>query len=89
MNDTLVYNYTLGNDYPPPALQYDPVRWIAYLMAAICLPIGVQVGIVGHKTNSLWLGVAGMASVLMFISLVLRGAMGKTDADPFKMYEAE
>ncbi|KAJ1797155.1 hypothetical protein LPJ59_003316 [Coemansia sp. RSA 2399] len=88
-NTTLVYSYTLGNEYPPPMVQYDPVRWIAYLMSALFPLLAVRVLMVVRQTQRLWVCAASLASLLMFISLILRGAMGRTDGDAFRMYETQ
>ncbi|KAJ2679192.1 hypothetical protein GGI25_001760 [Coemansia spiralis] len=86
---TLVYSYTLNNEYPPPMLQYDPVRWIAYLVSALFPLLAIRVLMVARQVQRLWLCMAGLASLLMFIALILRGAMGRADADAFRMYETQ
>ncbi|KAJ1668208.1 hypothetical protein IW140_000488 [Coemansia sp. RSA 1813] len=88
-NTTLVYSYTLGNEYPPPMIQYGPVRWIAYLMSALFPLLAVRVLMVARQTRRLWVCAASLTSLLMFISLLLRGAMGRTDSDAFRMYETQ
>ncbi|KAJ2847607.1 hypothetical protein IWW36_003771 [Coemansia brasiliensis] len=88
-NNTLVYQYTLDNEYPPPMLEYEPVQWIAYLMSAIFPLLAVRVLMVGRAIRAPWLCVAMLAPVLMFIALILRGAMGTTESDAFRMYETQ
>ncbi|KAJ2707317.1 hypothetical protein FB645_000828 [Coemansia sp. IMI 203386] len=88
-NNTLVYSYTPGNRYPPPMIQYEPVRWIAYLLCAVFPLLAVRVLVVAKQTRALWLCTAAVASILMFVSLLLRGAMGRDSDDAFRMYETE
>ncbi|KAJ2339404.1 hypothetical protein GGF43_006653, partial [Coemansia sp. RSA 2618] len=88
-NHALVYQYTLNNEYPPPMLEYDPVRWIAYLMAAVFPVLAARVLMVGRAMQAPWLCMAVVAPVLMFVALILRGAMGRTESDAFRMYETQ
>ncbi|KAJ2796942.1 hypothetical protein H4R20_005363, partial [Coemansia guatemalensis] len=88
-NNTLVYKYTLDNEYPPPMIQYDPVRWIAFVVSALFPLLATRVLLVARATRSPWLCAAGVAPLLLFIALVLRGAMGQADGDAFRMYEAQ
>ncbi|KAI7834352.1 hypothetical protein BX661DRAFT_177065 [Kickxella alabastrina] len=76
-NVTLVYSYTLGNEYPPPMIEYEPVRWVAYLMSALFPLLAVRVLMVARSAQILWFSAAGFGCVLVFIALVLRGAMGR------------
>ncbi|KAJ2478489.1 hypothetical protein IWW56_003685 [Coemansia sp. RSA 2131] len=89
VNNTLVYQYTLNNQYPPPMLEYDPERWVAYLMSAVFPLLAVRLLMAGRAMQAPWLCVAVVAPVLLFISLILRGAMGRTDSDAFRMYETQ
>ncbi|KAJ1733057.1 hypothetical protein LPJ72_003064 [Coemansia sp. Benny D160-2] len=88
-NTTLVYSYTLGNEYPPPMIEYDPIRWIAYLISALFPLLMIRVLMIARQAQRLWLCSASLASLLMFISLLLRGAMGRSDGDAFRMYETQ
>ncbi|KAJ1849863.1 hypothetical protein LPJ70_000208 [Coemansia sp. RSA 2708] len=87
-NNTLVYQYTLGNEYPPPMIEYEPVRWIAYLMSVVFPLLAVRMLMVGRAMRAPWLCVGALAPSLMFLALVLRGAMG-SESDAFRMYEAQ
>ncbi|KAJ2782932.1 hypothetical protein GGI15_002751 [Coemansia interrupta] len=70
-------------------ITYEPVRWISYLMSALFPLLAARTLMVAKATRSLWLCAAGLASVLMFISLLLRGAMSRDQDDAFRMYETE
>ncbi|KAJ2616951.1 hypothetical protein H4S08_000549 [Coemansia sp. RSA 1365] len=88
-NNTLVYKYTLDNEYPPPMIQYSPVRWIAFVVSALFPLLAARVLAVARATRSPWLCAAGVAPLLLFIALVLRGATGQEDGDAFRMYQAQ
>ncbi|KAJ1935681.1 hypothetical protein GGF37_005904 [Kickxella alabastrina] len=88
-NVTLVYSYTLGNEYPPPMIEYEPVRWVAYLMSALFPLLAVRVLMVARSAQILWFSAAGFGCVLVFIALVLRGAMGADEEDAFRVYETQ
>ncbi|KAJ2065359.1 hypothetical protein GGI17_000411 [Coemansia sp. S146] len=88
-NGTLVYWYTLDNQYPPPMIEYDPVRWVAFLVSALFLLLSGRALMASRAAKAMWLNAVGVAAILAFISLILRGAMDSTDADTFRMYEAQ
>ncbi|KAJ2045033.1 hypothetical protein GGI08_006926 [Coemansia sp. S2] len=83
----LVYWYTLDNQYPPPMIEYDPVRWVAYLVSALFLLLTGRALMASRAAKAMWLNAVGIAAILAFISLILRGAMDSTEADTFRMIE--
>ncbi|KAJ2022742.1 hypothetical protein H4S03_009464, partial [Coemansia sp. S3946] len=80
----LVYWYTLDNQYPPPMIEYDPVRWVAYLVSALFLLLTGRALMASRAAKAMWLNAVGIAAILAFISLILRGAMDSTEADTFR-----
>ncbi|KAJ1732537.1 hypothetical protein LPJ61_001995 [Coemansia biformis] len=88
-NSTLVYRYTLDNEYPPPMIEYAPVRWIPFVFAALFPVLVARVLAAARATRAPWLCAAALAPILLFIALVLRGAMGRGDGDAFRMYETQ
>ncbi|KAJ2708880.1 hypothetical protein H4R19_004526 [Coemansia spiralis] len=90
-NSTLVYRYTLNNEYPPPMIEYAPVRWVAFVFAAVFPLLAARVLAAARAARALWLCTAALAPILLFVALVLRGAMGRGtgDGDAFRMYETQ
>ncbi|KAJ2455533.1 hypothetical protein GGF42_003401 [Coemansia sp. RSA 2424] len=88
-NGTLVYWYTLDNQYPPPMIEYAPVRWVAFLVSALFPLLAGRAMMASREVKAIWLNAVGVAALLAFVSLILRGAMDSTDADTFRMYEAQ
>lgn len=89
-NGTLVYNYTLGNEYPPPMITYEPVDWVAYVMAGLFVLLAARIIMVANTTKTLWFSAIGISPVMMFVSMILRGAMDQSAAgsDSVELYEA-
>ncbi|KAJ2790665.1 hypothetical protein H4R21_006466, partial [Coemansia helicoidea] len=88
-NSTLVYRYTLDNEYPPPMIEYAPVRWIAFVFAALFPLLAARVLAAARSARALWLCTAALAPILLFVALILRGAMGRDGSDAFRMYETQ
>ncbi|KAJ2779103.1 hypothetical protein H4R18_004202 [Coemansia javaensis] len=88
-NGTLVYRYTLDNEYPPPMIEYVPVRWVAFVFSAVFPLLAIRAVAVGRAVRAPWICAAALAPLLLFIALVLRGAAGAWDGDAFRMYETQ
>ncbi|KAJ2161910.1 hypothetical protein GGF46_001101 [Coemansia sp. RSA 552] len=87
-NNTLVYAYTAGNTFPPPMLQYTPVRWVAFVMAALFPALAVRALVAARAARVAWLGAAGAAgAALELVALILRGSAAGDDA--VRMYAAQ
>ncbi|KAJ2475316.1 hypothetical protein EV174_005322, partial [Coemansia sp. RSA 2320] len=56
-NDMLVYRYTLDNEYPPPMIEYEPVRWVAFLVSALFPLLAGRVLMVGRAAKAAWFNV--------------------------------